>query len=270
MNKSILFKKRALNLILELIPRYYKIYNFFRRYIDMYNGDNNDNMHLNGEIRFLRNNLKDNDVIFDVGANIGEWTKQALNFKKKIYLHCFEPSIVSFGQLINNNFPSNVICNNFGLSSIKEEKLLYSTEKGSTLSSLYKRKWFKDRINIDSELKNELIRLDTLDNYCNLQNIEHINFLKIDVEGHEYEVLKGGKKMFENSQVDIIQFEYGGCYIDAHIFLKDIFDLFEGLNYNFYKIFPKYINYIKSYDFRFENFQYQNWLIIRKDYNFIP
>lgn len=235
MNILLYFKK----LVIKLIPRYYKIYNFFKSYIDMYNGDNNDNMLVNGEIRFLKNNLRDKDIIFDIGARMGEWTKYALEFNENIYIHCFEPSNYSFKLLLKNNFPIKVICNNFGLSSKKKEKELYSIKKGSGLNSLYQRKIFIERTSINSELHKEIISLNTLENYCKQKNIEHINFLKVDVEGHEYEVLKGGKKIFENSQVNIIQFEYGGCYIDAHIFLEEIFDLFEGLNYNFYKIYWK-------------------------------
>lgn len=253
---------------IKLIPQNYKIYNLFKRYIDMYNGDNNDNMFINGEIHFLRNNLRDKDIVFDVGAKIGEWTKFVLKFNKNIYIHCFEPSNYAFKQLVKNNFPINIICNNLGLSSKKEEKFLYSIKKGAGLNSLYQRKSFIERIGKNSELYKEKISLDTLENYCKQKNINHIDFLKVDVEGHEYEVLEGGKKMFENSQVNIIQFEYGGTYIDAHIFLKDIFDLFEGLNYNFYKIYPKNVRFIKSYRPKYENFQYQNWLIIRKDYKF--
>ncbi|MFW9881708.1 MAG: FkbM family methyltransferase [Candidatus Thorarchaeota archaeon] len=253
---------------LKLIPKKPKIYNFFRAYVDFYNGDNNDNMLINGEIRFLKKNLRDNNILLDVGAKKGEWTKYALEFKKNIYIHCFEPSKISFKLLEENNFPENVICNNLGLSSKKEERELYSMSKESGGNTLYLRSRFKGINGIKSDLYKEIIKLDTLDNYCTQKKISSINYLKIDVEGHEYEVLKGGKKMIENNHIDIIQFEYGGCYIDANVFLRDIFNLFEGLNYNFYKIYPNYVKPVKSYNPRYENFQYQNWLIIRKDFIF--
>ena len=94
--------------------------------------------------------------------------------------------------------------------------------------------------------------------------------MKIDVEGHEFEVLKGGNTLFYKNNVNIIQFEYGGTFIDAHVFLGEIFDFFKELNYEFYKIYPDCIKLVKKYYQKYDNFQYQNWLIINKNYKFNP
>ncbi len=88
--------------------------------------------------------------------------------------------------------------------------------------------------------------------------------MKVDAEGHELEIFKEGSDLFINNRVKIIQFEYGGCNLDSRVFLKDIFEFFKTINYNFFKIYPDYVKFIKQYDHRFENFQYQNWLIIKK------
>jgi len=227
-------------------------------------------MFINGELRFLKKNLREKDIIFDVGANIGEWTRFVLNFNENIVIHCFEPSSKTFNLLMKNYFPINVICNNLGLSSQETEQELYSIKEGSGIGSLYKRIRFFKKNTTDSKILTERVRLDTLDNYCKKKNIDFISYLKIDVEGHEYEVFKGGKNLFKNSQINIIQFEYGGSFIDSHVFLKDIFDYFKDFDYNFYKIFPNSIKQVKSYNAKHENFQYQNWLIIKKDYKFNP
>jgi len=263
-------KKKFYNLLIKMIPHNPKIYNFFKRYIDRYNGENNDNMITNGEMRFLLGNIGNHSVIFDIGANVGQWTKVVLNTNKKLNIHCFEPSKYTFKKLINNNFPPNVICNNFGLSSDKKEELLHISKRGSGLNSLYNRKGLNDRDGIFPQQQDEKIQLDTLENYCNENDIKLIDYMKIDVEGHEFEVLKGGKKLFNNNHVNVIQFEYGGTYIYAHLFLRDIFDLFKEWNYDFYKIFPDHIKLVKNYYPRYDNFQYQNWLIINKNYKFNP
>ena len=95
------------------------------------------------------------------------------------------------------------------------------------------------------------------------------DFIKIDTEGHDFEIIKGGWDLFKNGQVNIIQFEYGGCNIDARVYLKDFFDFFSNMNYCFYKIYPDHVKPIYRYDQRLDNFQYQNWLIIKDDYDFI-
>ncbi|MFX0138256.1 MAG: FkbM family methyltransferase [Candidatus Hodarchaeota archaeon] len=258
------------NKIFSLIPRNPKIYNFCKGYIDKYNGDNNDNIHTNGELRFMKRNLGKCNVIFDIGAHFGHWTKLALKINRNLNIHCFEPSSYSFKKLINNNFPNNVICNNFGLSSSKGEKTLYIFENGSGLNSLYLRYGLEKVLGRKIKQREEKIKVETLENYCLERKIEKIDFVKIDVEGHELEVLKGGINFFKNKQIRIIQFEYGGCNIDAHIFLMDIFNFFKGMDYNFYKIYPDHIKFIKRYETRFDNFQYQNWLIIKKNYKYIP
>jgi len=224
----------------------------------------------NGEMRFLKKNLKEKAILFDVGANIGQWTRMALTFDKTLNIHCFEPSKYTYNELLKNNFPQNVICNNIGLSSEKKEEFLYTFKNGAVGGTMYRRKGLDYHYGRTSQEQKEKIKLETLENYCLTNKIGHIDYLKIDVEGHELEVLKGGRKFFKNNQVSIIQFEYGGTYIDSHIFLKDIFDLFKNFNYDFYKIYPNNIRSSKQYQSKYDNFQYQNWLIINKDYKFNP
>lgn len=240
------------------------LYTLCKKYVDNYDGENNSDMVTNGEWRFMKLNLGQCKIVFDVGANIGEWTTLALNINNNISVHCFEPNHYAFNKLIKKKFPTSVICNNFGLSSIKGENDLYIFENGSGLNSLYQRHGLENGWNLKPQHKKEKVQLDTLQNYCNEKNISKIDYMKIDVEGHELEVFKGGRDLFTNVRVDIIQFEYGGCNIDSHVLLKDIFDFFKGRDYDFYKIYPDYTKLIKRYDQRLENFQHQNWLIIKK------
>ena len=159
-------KRNLYNLTIKIIPRNPKIYNFFKHYIDRYNGENNDNMIPNGEIRFLRRNIGNRSVLFDIGANVGQWTKFVLNFNKRLTIHCFEPSKYTFKKLINNNFPPNVICNNIGLSSAKKEEFIYINKNGSGLNSLYQRKGLYEHNWKIPQQQKEKIQLDTLENYC--------------------------------------------------------------------------------------------------------
>lgn len=117
-------------------------------------------------------------------------------------------------------------------------------------------------LGLETPKREEQVQIDTIDNYCYENQIQQIDLLKVDVEGHELEVFKGMSRMLKEERVKIIQFEYGGCNIDAKVLLKDIFEYFEGSNYSFYKIYPKTIERIDRYDQRLENFQYSNYLII--------
>jgi hypothetical protein len=65
----------------------------------------------------------------------------------------------------------------------------------------------------------------TIDIFCLKNKINHIHFLKIDVEGHELAVLKGAAKMLENKQIDVIQFEFGAGNSFSKTFFLDFFKL---------------------------------------------
>ena len=243
------------------------VYRLAQRYVDAYNGENNGDMETNGELRFMQQNLPQCKTIFDIGANWGQWTTLALRSNPTANIHCFEPSPASFKRLLSNHFPSNVVCNNFGMSSVPGEAKLYVFEALSGLNSLYQRHGLEG-LGLSTQQCEETIHLDTVDYYCSQHGITTIDFVKVDVEGHELEVFKGMIRMLESGRIKIIQFEYGGCYIDAGVLLKDVFTFFKSFGYAFYKIFPKGLRPLLKYDQRLENFQYQNWAIIKNGCSF--
>lgn len=237
------------------------LYLICKYYVDIYRGENNCNIHKNGELRFMRHELVNCKVVFDVGANIGDWAALALEINPRIILHCFEPSQVTYKRLLSRDFgKSNIILNNFGFSSTSGKRTLYVFEDSSGLNSLYQRRGLEDGSGLNPQQQKETIVLETIDNYCKANNICNIDFMKVDVEGHEFDVFNGATRMLENNRIKTIQFEYGGCCIDAKVLLKDIFEYLIGYRYKLFKVYPDRLKYFKQYDQRLENFQYQNWI----------
>jgi FkbM family methyltransferase len=241
------------------IPLMKPLYRFCKEYSDRFTGENNGAIETNGELHYLKQCIQNCSVVFDVGANRGEWTNLARTLNPSISVHCFEPIKEMFSLLIKNPFPSTVTCNNRGLSSESGSKDIYLG-----VQSLYARTGLNAGWQISSPGEPEKIDLTTLDEYCMEKNIKKIDLLKCDVEGHEYNVFLGGKKMLSEGKIDRIQFEYGGCCIDARVLLKDIFELLTGFNFLIYKIMPKGLLRIPEYDQRLENFAYKNFAAIRK------
>lgn len=214
--------------------------------------------------QFLKSSisLKSNKIIFDVGANQGQFAKMILNIlgkeaKDKAQIYCFEPSSPTFKVLSNNldNF-GNIFLNNFGLGLIDEDLTLFFDKEGSRKASLYQR----NSPELEMELTlTEIVNLKNLDNFCSNNNIQYIDYLKLDIEGHELNALLGGRNMLSEGRIGWIQFEFGGCNIDSRTYLRDFFELLSP-NYNIYRLVRNGLVNINKYHETLEIFTNTNFI----------
>jgi hypothetical protein len=227
-----------------MLPRSNLLYRVSRRYVNKWHGENNCDPATNGEYHLLRQRLPTAKVVFDVGANIGEWSREALRVNPTLQLHCFEPSKATF------ELPGEMTLNVVG------------TEY--TMNSLFRR---EGAVFPNAEPpRTERIRLESVDHYCAERGIQHIDLLKVDVEGYELEVFKGMSQCLKEGRIGAAQFEYGGTYIDARTLLKDLFDFVRATNsqYRFFKMYPTELLHVPAYEQSHENFQYANWVICKE------
>jgi hypothetical protein len=99
--------------------------------------------------------------------------------------------------------------------------------------------------------------------YINKYNIKYIDFLKIDVEGHEFNIIKGFEDMIR--KVNIIQFKYSATYLDSGVKLVDIINYLKGYNFhNFSYLTNKGIKRIENFD---DHYQYCNIVCFYNDEN---
>jgi len=206
-------------------------------------------------------------VVFDVGANTGEFSEMiiaSLDNKLNFQLHLFEPSQFSFKKLTERITPSQkIILNNFALGKKEETAELFYEKEGSGFASLTKRRLEHFDINFN---KSERIQIKTVDSYCTLKDIKNIDLLKIDVEGHELDVLEGSAKMFEKNVVRMVSFEFGGCNIDTRTYYQDFFYFFKDQKMDIHRIIPSG-KLIPMNDYREiqEQFRTTNFLAIRSE-----
>jgi hypothetical protein len=171
------------------------------------NGDCNTN----GELSFF-NSIKDKcDIIFDVGCR-----SDTLMLNATCSVHYFDPVETFINELkLQPNINSQSFFNSFGLSNVNSVSEYYScyqsfhNRSGTGISPQYN--------DITTPV---LLNVKKGCDYIKEQNISKIDFLKIDTEGHEFSVIKG----FEDSIkiVKVIQFEYGGCFLDSNVKLFDL------------------------------------------------
>ena len=224
----------------------------------------NSDFKRNGEATFIKNISQfyfDKDfVFFDIGANQGEYTEMILeNSPKKISAHLFEPQ-KSCVALLTKKFSGNesILINNFGLSDKDESVTLYKNTEQSGLASVYKRDL--DYYQIDMNIT-ETIQLKTGAKYVQEKNVSKINLLKVDVEGHEMKVFEGFGDFLNPSNIDFIQFEYGGANLDSHSSLLEIHNLLTRKGFMLCKIMHSSLE-VRPYHPRLENFMYQNWVAV--------
>jgi FkbM family methyltransferase len=161
-------------------------------------------------------------VIFDVGANVGDWTLQAARLWPAATIHAFEPSAAVFDELAKATAGLNVRLVQSALSDRSGVAVLHAVPSQSGLSSLHDRDLSSHGMVMTER---QVVPLTTIDDYCVANALEHIDVLKIDAEGHDLKVLAGAERMLATGRVGFVQFEFGGANIDSRTFLRDFVSL---------------------------------------------
>ncbi len=215
-----------------------------------------------GELRRRLASVSHRAVIFDVGANVGDYAREVSEvFDSKVELHCFEPSKATFEELTRRTSTiEGVVLNQLGVGSSTTTATLYTDGKGSTLASLYPRDLERFERTMD---QTETIELVSVDDYCHTRSIDHIDLLKLDIEGNEFEALRGATNMIEEGRIDFIQLEFGATTLAARVTFHDLWTLLSP-KFELYRILKHGLHPIRRYEEVSELFMYQNLVAIRR------
>ena len=200
-------------------------------------------------------------VVFDIGANVGNWSASIQKFLPNSRVIAFEPSKEAFGRLTNRfkNSP-RFECVNLAVGKENTETYLYADESASGLGSLTKRRVKHFGISFEHR---EPIKVTTLDRWIENQPPNVLpNVIKMDVEGHELDVLLGASKALKGVQV--IQFEFGGGNIDTKTFFQDFWYFFESNGFEISRMTPRGLKAISEYSEDLETFKPTNYVALRK------
>lgn len=192
-------------------------------------------------------------VIFDVGAQGGEFIKKALKISEHSKIFAFEPNKRDFNSLIEEVPDRRVEFVNEALGANVSEGNLFYSKTVSGISSLYK---------TNSSLgKSQRVLINTVDAFCANKSIQQIDFLKIDVEGHELAVLEGSKGMLPD--IKFIQFEFAKTSMESRTYFRDLAHYLS--DYRIYRILRNGIEEIRNVDDKLNELLFTtNFLAIRK------
>jgi FkbM family methyltransferase len=219
------------------------------------------------EIKIIERFIAPGQVVFDIGANIGLWTKEVLNKCPNVQAHVFEPAPSTYQTILEDFAESikdgRIITNNFAISGEEEIRDFYYYETYTGGSTFHRRSELEKQSNLGTPKRFQVLST-TLDKYAKTNTIEHINFVKIDTAGGEWEALQGAKKLLEKGKIDYIQFEYGGTFLDANTTLKQVFEYLDSFRYLLFKILPNGLEHIPHFLPQYENYEYSNFLAVNE------
>lgn len=141
-------------------------------------------------------------VVIDVGANVGDTVLKIAEGFPGSTIHACEPVSKTFEWLVKHTRDHiQVKCHQVALGSetAQRDMLLYEGTVNNSLKPT-------DGVN---ERGVERVSVQTLDDFCTTHEIEVIDYLKIDTEGFDLEVVKGGTQIFEEGRVRVVLAELG-------------------------------------------------------------
>ena len=205
--------------------------------------------------------------ILDIGANKGQWAEMAIET-----LDCnvisIEPQKSSFSELsrLSSRYKNQLRMFNLALGDKNQKIFLNIHDHSSELSYIDSRLISMPLLKNKSH-KNEQIKMTTLDTLYqkNLTSFQDLDFIKIDTEGYEYSVLKGGAKFISEVQPKFIQIEMNWHQLFLESSLLSISKLIP--NYSAYKILPSGKCFYKvdpAYPLN-NIFNLSNFLFVRQD-----
>ncbi|MBS1638280.1 MAG: FkbM family methyltransferase [Bacteroidetes bacterium] len=171
-----------------------------------------------------------NDVIFDIGANIGWYSNHLSKKLPGATIYSFEPIPETFAQVKRNtelNQAKNIILNNFAFSNQKQTLTFYYSPTVTGASS---------SVNItenDSMVKLEC-QANTIDAFVNDQKIQKLDFIKCDVEGAELMVYQGGTETLKKHKPIVFTEMLRKWAAKFNYHPNDIIRLFSDIGYNCY------------------------------------
>jgi FkbM family methyltransferase len=171
----------------------------------------------------------ENPVVFDVGANIGDWSAHYRTQTSKGRLFMFEPQPFCQNTISEKRIPNAELIK-AAVGRQRGRLTLFSSSATDGSASLHKR---EDSVFQDRTYQPQEVDVICLDDFIAERGIAFVDFIKFDIEGHEFEALAGLKNSLANRKINAFSFEFGGgnlnsrtCFRDFWNLLSPNFDLF--------------------------------------------
>ena len=197
-------------------------------------------------------------VLFDIGANKGDWTAKAIELsihkKTGLSINTFEPSTYTHDEL-SRRFRGNtsVSLQKIAFSDVPGTAVFYESSDGAGSNSLLS----------DFGDPKSTVTLQTLDGFLTQMGIKHVDLIKVDVEGFDAKVISGGRDSLTSGIIDLLQFEYNWRWALTGSTLRLVFDLIKDKPYRFGKLAGNQLLLFEAWHMEMERFFENNYVLVK-------
>jgi len=178
-------------------------------------------------------------IIFDIGANIGQLSMKFREMFPAAKIHAFEPTPEAYDKL-SRKFRNDggAATNNLAVSDKTGSTSFYISDEFSKINSVLprnqvQRKYYK--LGLDRSI---VVPTITIDDYCKKNGINHINLLKLDIQGGELAALHGARRLLRQGQIDLILTE--ALFVEIYEGAPKFFEIQAWLDEHEYMLFSLY------------------------------
>lgn len=201
-------------------------------------------------------------LLIDIGGNVGDYAAALRATFAASEIHVFEPSATNVRKLqARFGAIAGIHVHPVAVSEQEGRQSLHYDEAGSGMASLSKRDLRHHGLDFSQKEEVKVIRFE--DFWQKELGSRPIDFVKMDIEGHELAALRGFGAAIR--KVSVLQFEFGGCNIDTRTYFRDFWEFFSGHRFDLYRITPIGIQQIAKYAETEEFFSTTNFLAVRRN-----
>lgn len=174
-------------------------------------------------------------VLMDLGANRGEWSRlMVARFPQAAHLIMVEPIAELAGKLAAIDFGRKTVVDAAVADAAGTAKLFYYPQSPN-ISSLHARKEMQFG---DPSVLERTVKVTTIDAIVEELKLARIDFMKMDLEGHELAALRGASEAISRGIIKAISFEIGTSNINSRTFFRDCWELLTAAGYRIKRIVP--------------------------------
>ena len=162
--------------------------------------------------------VTDAKEVFDLGANVGAWTVFMSKANPRARIHSFEPNPVTFALLEKNARQNNctkAVLNRAAVSNAAGNLKFQIPKNASIFCRVEPEVAAHDEQNRYADVISVVVPAVKLSDYCKTYSIAEIDFMKVDVEGHELAALRGLEAFLSERRVKAMYIETSKLNHDA-------------------------------------------------------